>query len=131
MASIRLRHRRNKISSAHLSIIQPRYSRCSVPSCHIRRIRQYARLLQPYVGDNSRSKGIILIEGPQFCKELARLKEKFLVACFPDITKLSPRRAVSVILHDTPSHSNPKCAQLRCNNCKSCRCCCGQGRRRL
>lgn len=55
----------------------------------------YARLLQPYVGDNPKSKRIILIEGPPFGKELARLKDKFLVACFPDIfrkTKLSPRR---------------------------------------
>lgn len=55
----------------------------------------YARLLQPYVGDSSKSKRIVLIEGPPFAKDLARLKEKFLVASFPDIfrdTKLSPRR---------------------------------------
>jgi len=55
----------------------------------------YARLLQPYVGDSSKSKRIILIEGPPFVKELAGLKDKFLVACFPDIfrhTKLPPRR---------------------------------------
>jgi hypothetical protein len=55
----------------------------------------YARLLQPYVGDNSKNKRIILIEGPPFVKELARLKDKFLVASFPDLfrnTKLPPWR---------------------------------------
>jgi hypothetical protein len=55
----------------------------------------YARLLQPYVGDCSKNKRIILIEGPPFVKELAGLKDKFRVACFPDIfrhTKLPPRR---------------------------------------
>ena len=55
----------------------------------------YARLLQPYVGDISKNKRIILIEGPPFVKELVGLKDKFLVACFPDIfrrTKLPPRR---------------------------------------
>ena len=55
----------------------------------------YARLLQPYVEDNSKNKRIILIEGPPFVKELAGLKDKFLVARFPDIfrhRKLPPRR---------------------------------------
>jgi hypothetical protein len=55
----------------------------------------YARLLQPYVGDSSKNERIILIEGPPFVKELAGLKDKFLVACFPDIfrhTTLPPRR---------------------------------------
>ncbi|KAH8822020.1 hypothetical protein F5884DRAFT_769748 [Xylogone sp. PMI_703] len=55
----------------------------------------YARLLQPYVGDDSKSARIILIEGPRFVKELARLKEKFPIVCFPDLfrnTKLPSRR---------------------------------------
>jgi hypothetical protein len=55
----------------------------------------YARLLQPYVGDDSKSKRIILIEGPPFARELAALKDKFLVAHFPDVfrnTKLETRR---------------------------------------
>jgi hypothetical protein len=55
----------------------------------------YARLLQPYVRDNPKSNRIILIEGPPFAKELAVLKDKFLVARFPDVfrnTKLPPRR---------------------------------------
>jgi hypothetical protein len=55
----------------------------------------YARLLQPYLGDNSKNKQIILVEGPPFVRELARLKDNFFVACFPDIfrnTKLQPRR---------------------------------------
>lgn len=56
----------------------------------------YARLLQLYVGDKSKkNKRIILIEGPLFVKELAELKDEFLVACFPDIfrnTKLPSRR---------------------------------------
>lgn len=57
----------------------------------------YARLLQPFVGDSSKNKRIILIEGPPFVKELAGLKDKFLVVRFPDIfrhTKL-PSRGVS------------------------------------
>lgn len=44
----------------------------------------YARLLQPYV-DNSKSKRLILIEGPPFAKELAVLKDRFLVARFPQV----------------------------------------------
>lgn len=63
----------------------------------------YPRLLQPYVGDGSKNKRIILIEGPPFVKELAGLKDKFLVTCFPDIfrhTKLPPRR---VSFSTTPS----------------------------
>lgn len=55
----------------------------------------YARLLQPYVGDNSKSNQIILIEGPPFARELAVLQEKFLVARYPDVfrnSKLPPRR---------------------------------------
>lgn len=62
----------------------------------------YARLLQPHVRDNVKNKRIVLIEGPPFVKELVRLKDKFLVACFPDVfrnTGLQPRR---VSLSTTP-----------------------------
>ncbi|KAL5331189.1 hypothetical protein ACEPPN_000718 [Leptodophora sp. 'Broadleaf-Isolate-01'] len=55
----------------------------------------YARLLQPYVEDNSKSKRIILVEGPSFAKELAELKDKLLIARFPDVfrnTKLLSRQ---------------------------------------
>jgi hypothetical protein len=55
----------------------------------------YARLLLPNSGGKSKSSQIILIEGPPFAKELAKLKDKFLVAHFPDLfraTKLMPRR---------------------------------------
>ncbi|KAH6679186.1 C-x8-C-x5-C-x3-H type zinc finger protein-like protein [Halenospora varia] len=45
----------------------------------------YARLLQPYVGDNSKRNRITLIEGPPFAKELAVLNDKFLVTRFPDV----------------------------------------------
>ena len=65
----------------------------------------YARLLQPYVRDNPKSTRIILIEGPPFAKELAVLKDKFLVARFPDIfknRKLPPRR---VSFSTTPPHT--------------------------
>ena len=57
----------------------------------------YARLLQPYMVDDSKNKGIILIEGPPFVKELAGLKDKFLVACFPDIFRKTtlPSRRIS------------------------------------
>jgi hypothetical protein len=58
----------------------------------------YARLLLPYVGDNLKSKPIILVEGPRFAKELAALKDKFLIAHFPDVfrnTKLPSRQAPS------------------------------------
>ncbi|MCJ1312370.1 hypothetical protein MMC25_006044 [Agyrium rufum] len=55
----------------------------------------YARLLQPYVGESSKKKRVILVEGLPFVKELAGLKDNFLVACFPDVfrhAKLPPRR---------------------------------------
>jgi hypothetical protein len=57
----------------------------------------YARLLQPHVRDNPKSHRIILIEGPPFAKELAVLKDKFLVARFPDVfkNKKLPHRRVS------------------------------------
>ncbi|RAL65966.1 hypothetical protein DID88_005627 [Monilinia fructigena] len=55
----------------------------------------YARLLQPYAGDDPKSNRIVLLEGPPFAKELALLKDKFLVARLPGVfrnTKLSARR---------------------------------------
>ncbi|ESZ96593.1 hypothetical protein SBOR_3015 [Sclerotinia borealis F-4128] len=55
----------------------------------------YARLLQPYVGDHAKSSRIILLEGPPFAKELAVLKDKFLVMHLPGLfrnTKLPARR---------------------------------------
>ncbi|KAF1807888.1 C-x8-C-x5-C-x3-H type zinc finger protein-like protein [Eremomyces bilateralis CBS 781.70] len=63
----------------------------------------YARLLQPYIGGNSKSKRIVLVEGPPFAKELAVLKDKFLIVHFPDVfrgTKLPSRR---VSFSTTPS----------------------------
>lgn len=65
----------------------------------------YARLLLPYVGDNSKSKRIILVEGPPFAKELAVLKDEFLVTRFPDVfrnTKL-PFRRVSFSITPPPT----------------------------
>ncbi|KAG4033646.1 hypothetical protein MFRU_004g01500 [Monilinia fructicola] len=62
----------------------------------------YARLLQPYAGDDPKSNRIVLLEGPPFAKELALLKDKFLVARLPGVfrsTKLSTRR---VSLSRTP-----------------------------
>ncbi len=74
----------------------------------------YARLLQPYSGDKSRSSRIILIEGPPFAKELAKLKDQFLVARFPDLfraTKLMPRRvSFSTPPPPAPSLSAPSYA---------------------
>jgi hypothetical protein len=67
----------------------------------------YARLLLPYSGDKSKSSRIILIEGPPFAEELAKLKDKFLVAHFPNLfraTKLTPRR-VSFSTTPPPSPS--------------------------
>lgn len=55
----------------------------------------YARLLLPYVGDYSKRKRIILIEGPPFAKELVPLKDRFPVVRFPEVfrnTKLPFRR---------------------------------------
>ena len=55
----------------------------------------YARLLQPYVPEDSKSSRIILIEGPPFVRELAALKHKFLVTHLPNVfrsTELSSRR---------------------------------------
>ncbi|KAF7908491.1 uncharacterized protein EAF01_004246 [Botrytis porri] len=66
----------------------------------------YARILQPYVGNIARSNRIVLLEGPPFAKELATMKEKFLVARFPGVfrnTKLSVRR---VSLPTTPPRSS-------------------------
>jgi hypothetical protein len=62
----------------------------------------YARLLLPYVGDNSKSNRIILIEGPPFAKELAVLKDKFLVARFPDIFRNSKLPSQRVSFSTTP-----------------------------
>lgn len=76
----------------------------------------YARLLQPHVGDSSKNKRIILIEGPPFVKELADLKDKFLVACFPDIfkdTKLPTRRvSFSTTPPATPIPNAPSYAAI-------------------
>lgn len=66
----------------------------------------YARILQPYVGNTAKSNRIILLEGPPFAKELAIMKEKFLVARFPGVfrkTKLSGRQ---VSLPTTPPRSS-------------------------
>ncbi|KAH8594088.1 C-x8-C-x5-C-x3-H type zinc finger protein-like protein [Bisporella sp. PMI_857] len=55
----------------------------------------HSRLLQPYVQGHPKSNQIILIEGPPFAKELAELKNKVHIACFPDVfrnTKILPRR---------------------------------------
>lgn len=62
----------------------------------------YARLLQPYVGDNSKNKRIVLIEGPPFAKELARLKDKFSVASFPDLFRTGKLPARRVSFSTTP-----------------------------
>ena len=92
-------------------MVRLRYGRYSVPSGVIfggSADNGYARLLQPYIGDRSKNKRIILIEGPPFVKELAGLKDKFLVACFPDIFRHtnyhreeyhSPRRRLPLQLH--------------------------------
>ncbi|TGO23095.1 hypothetical protein BPAE_0144g00150 [Botrytis paeoniae] len=66
----------------------------------------YARILQPYVGNIAKSNRVVLLEGPPFAKELAIMKEKFLVARFPGVfrnTKLSVRR---VSLPTTPPRSS-------------------------
>ncbi|RDW58442.1 hypothetical protein BP5796_12372 [Coleophoma crateriformis] len=65
----------------------------------------YARLLQPYVGDNSKSNRIILVEGHPFARELAGLKEKFFVAHFPDIFRNAklPSRGKSDSPTSTPT----------------------------
>ncbi|KAI9641980.1 hypothetical protein NHQ30_009849 [Ciborinia camelliae] len=58
----------------------------------------YARLLQPYAGDDPKGNRIILLEGPSFAKELAALKDKFLVTRLSGVfrnTKLSARRVSS------------------------------------
>lgn len=55
----------------------------------------YARLLEPYSGDRAMSSRIILLEGPSFAPELAKLRDKFSVAHFPALfrdTKLPSRR---------------------------------------
>lgn len=67
----------------------------------------YARLLLPYSGGQPKSSRIVLIEGPPFAKELAKLKDKFLTVRFPDLfraAKLMPRR-VSFSTTPPPSPS--------------------------
>jgi hypothetical protein len=65
----------------------------------------HARLLGPHARDSSKNNRIILIEGPPFAKELAALKDRFLVTRFPEVfrnTKLQSR-AVSLAITPPPT----------------------------